>query len=177
MRDLYGLLQMDAKCENYLYTVDATSEIVVRAADYGGLCLEGTPSPSCSYPPGWAPLLEDPDHPKKRKQRNRGVFASEFTCLTQFAAVLLQLLHAKDQVNSLKNKSAPEEAAAALDAALVLTDGQRTWLEYCSHRARGRWESTDTTEAWYSRESGAPPLRSTFEDALSLLDQLRAEAR
>ena len=178
--ELYGLLQMDAKCENYLYGVDETSGVVVRAADYGGLCLEGTFSPSCSYPPSWAPLLRE-DAPRRGPQRRRDMLASECTCLAQFAAVLLQLMRAKDQVNSLKNKTAPELAAAALDAALggalPLTAGQRTWLEYCSHRVRGRWESTDTTEAWYFRKSGAPLLRSTFEDALFLLDQLRAEAR
>ena len=90
----YGLLQMDAKCGNYLFSVLPTSsgksvDVEVMSTDYGGMY-----PPDTTHPYGrttYAAGAVKPGH-ERAENRERFVAISERTCLAQFASVLLELL-------------------------------------------------------------------------------------
>jgi len=91
--DSYGMLHMDVKQENFLFSRAAGGALRVVLSDYGGLAEEGRAEPE---------ELKRPTYPPLDGLR---VPALVKVCLYQFGPLLMQIMGARDVVRSMHSHS------------------------------------------------------------------------
>ena len=172
----YGLLHMDVKYENFLFSRSKSDERAVRVvlSDYGGLAKEGD-----LMGPTFPPM--DTDVPTS------GTPASVKFCLYQFGPLLLQLMrvpHGADRAAALmqsgRGRDGIRQAYADVFARAgvpPLSSAVYAWLAYCSRSTDAFGAaSADAFVAgegrWFALVSGDSRFSSTFDDAMEVLTAL-----